>query len=222
MIKLQSLLFILFFLSASLLKGQDVNQILLENRWSVYDNFAIIDFFPDGQAELEYAYCSYCKTNKDTVAWELLDKMLLIGEDTLKIHSASSNEIKTNQYSQLFIFKNIEKLKETKLNKVEIQQFLVTDKPLNIKVKSPQFNNSIKQPIQFAENGKMWLDNPKFKGQWAIKSFYGDLFLIYLHRKAVNRKFPLLKVKELKKGKFVGQPIPSVKNGCPFVLVISE
>ncbi len=222
MIKLQSLLFILFFLSASILKGQNINRILLENRWSAFDNFAIIDFFENGQAQLEYAYCSYCNTTKDTVNWQLSEKILIIGEDSLTIKSATTNEIKTAQYKSEFVFKNVKRLKETKLKKSEVQSFLMTDTPLNIKVKSSKFDNSIKQRIKFHNNGKMWLDDPKYKGQWALKSFYGDLFLIYLHRKAVNRKFPLLKIKELKKGEFIGQPIPSIKYGAPFVLVISK
>ncbi len=222
MIKLQSLLFILFFSSASLLNGQNINRILIENRWSAYDNFAVIDFFENGQAQLEYAYCSYCKTTKDTFNWNLSDKLLVIGEDSLTIKSATKNEIKTAQYKNQFVFQNVKKLKETKLKKSAVESFLTTDTPLTIKVKSNKFDNSLKQPIKFNSNGKMWLDDPKYKGQWALKSFYGELFLIYLHRKTVNRKFPLLKIKALKQGELIGQPIPSIKNGAPFMLVISN
>jgi len=222
MIKLQTLLFFLFFFQISFINAQNINQKLVENRWSIYENFAIIDFFENGLAELEYAYCSHCNTNKDTVSWSLSDKILVIGEDTLAIKLFSNNEITTSQYNQLFLFKNVNKLKETKLKKELIQQFLVSEAPMNISVKSLKFDNGQKQSIQFYNNGKMWLDDPKYKGQWAVKSFYGDLFLIYLHRKAVNRQFPLLKVKSLKKGKFIGQPIPSIKQGSPFVLEISK
>jgi len=222
MIKLQSLLFILFFFCTSLLKGQDVNRILLENRWSAYDNFAIIDFFANGQAEMEFAYCSFCKTNKDTVNWNLLDKKLIIGEDSLVIVTASKNEIKTIQFAQSFIFKNVKRLKKSKFTKSEVKQVLMVDTPLGLMVKSKKFDNDSRQSIKFNADGKMWIDDPKIKGQWAIKSFYGDLFLIYLHRKTVNRKFPLLKVKSLKNGKFIGQPIPSLRQGTPFVLEIAK
>ena len=218
MIKVQSLLFILFFFCASLLKGQDVNQILLENRWSAYDNFAIIDFFENGQAELEYAYCSYCKTNTDTVDWKVQDKLLVIGEDTLTIKSASANEITTNQP---FSLKNVNKLKKGKLKKEIVQKFLVAYAPLKLKTEQ-KGSDKVTQLIKFDENGRMWLDDPKYKGQWALKSFYGELFLIYVHRNSVNREFPLLKIKSLKKGKLIGQPIPSASKGVPFVLEISN
>jgi len=222
MIKVQSLLFILFLMSVSLLQAQDINRILLENRWSAYDNFAIIDFFADAQAEIEYAYCSFCTTNKDTVNWNLSEKTLVIGADSLEIKSATNSEIKTLQYNEPFVFKNVKRLKETKLKKTEVQKFLVVDQQLGIKKKNKNFENATQQPIKFNANGKMWIEDPKIKGQWALKSFYGDLFLIYLHRKAVNRNFPLLKIISLKKGKFIGQPIPSLKQGTPFVLEISK
>lgn len=223
MIKVQSLLFILFCSSISLLHGQDVNQTLLENRWSAYDNFVIFDFFANGQVELEYAYCSHCKTNKDTLNWNLSNEILVVGEDSLVIKSATKNEIKTFQYKQAFLLKNVNKLKESKLKKTAISQFLITDTPLKSKLKSTKFDlNTKEESIQFNINGKMWIEDAKYKGQWALKSFYGDLFLIYLHRKAINRKFPLLKIISLKKGKFIGQPIPSIRQGAPFVLEISN
>lgn len=217
MIKVQSLLFILFFFSAFLLKGQNVEQLLVENRWSAFDNFAIIDFFENGQAEIEYAYCSYCKTNKDTLNWHIADKLLILEEDSLTIQSASNNEINT---IQSFTLKNVKKLKKTKLKKEVVQKFLVGEKPLNVNIESKTSDKQASQLIQFDDNGKMWIDDPKYKGQWALKSFYGNLFLIYLHRNSVNRKFPLIKVTSLKKGKLVGQPIPSITAGVPFILEI--
>ena len=221
MIKVQSILFILFLFSVTLVKGQDINKLLVENRWSAYDNFAVINFFNDNLAEIEYAYCSYCQTNKDTLNWHLSDKILVIGEDSLVIKSASRTEISTFQNAQSFLLKNVTKLKPTKLKKNDVQQYLMTDTPLYIKVNSKKFDNAnMKQPVKFNTNGKMWLDDPKYRGQWAIKSFYGDLFLVYLHRMAVNRNFPLLKINSLKKNKMIVQPIPSIKRGAPFVVEI--
>jgi len=219
MIKVHSLLFILFFFSSSLLKGQGVNQLLLENRWSAYDNFAVIDFFENGQAELEYAYCSYCKTNTDTVNWKLLGNVLLIGEDSLTIVATSIEEIKTNQS---FSLKNINQLKKSKLKKDIIKKFLVGYAPLKLKTENTASDSRARLLIKFDENGRMWLDNPKYKGQWALKSFYGDLFLIYLHRNSINRRFPLLKIKSLKKGRLIGQSIPCDEAGAPFTLEISN
>ncbi|GEM_PF-6746409 len=212
--------FILCFLLFSNLTAQNIDKILVENRWSAYDNFAMVDFQENGKAIIEYAYCSYCKGNIDTLNWQLNDRLLQLGEDTLKITSASNNEIVTQQYGHQFNFKNIKKIKATKLKKEAIINHLVTDIPLSITANNPKSSNGELQDIQFKSNGKMWIENPKFRGQWAIKSFYSQYFLIYINRYSVNRDFPLLHIKSLKKGKLIAQSIPSITKGAPIVLAI--
>ncbi len=212
--------FILCFLLFSNLNAQNIDKILVENRWSAYDNFAMVDFQENGKAIIEYAYCSYCKGNIDTLNWQLNDRLLQLGEDTLKITSASNNEIVTQQYGHQFNFKNIKKIKATKLKKEAIINHLVTDIPLSITANNPKSSNGELQDIQFKSNGKMWIENPKFRGQWAIKSFYSQYFLIYINRYSVNRDFPLLHIKSLKKGKLIAQSIPSITKGNPIVLAI--
>lgn len=218
--KATSFLFILCFLFFSKLNAQKINKILVENRWSAYDNFAMVDFQEDGKAIIEYAYCSYCKGNMDTLDWQLNGRLLKLGADSLKITSATNNEVQTEQYGHRFNFKNIKKIKASKLKKVDIINHLVTDIPLSIKVSSIKFSNSEPHDIQFKSNGKMWIEDPKYRGQWAIKSFYSQYFLIYINRYTLNRDFPLLWVKSLKKGKLIGQPIPSITKGSPFILEI--
>jgi len=219
MSKATSFLFILCLLFFSNLNAQKISKILIENQWCAFDNFAVIDFQENGKAIIEYAYCSYCKANIDTVDWQLNDRLLKFGADSLTIINATTNEIATKQYGNQFNFKNIKKIKASKLKKEAIINHLVTDIPLSIKVSS-KLNNSKAQDIQFSSNGKMWVDNPKFRGQWAIKSFYDQYFLIYINRYTVNRNFPVLLIKSLKKGKLIGQPIPSISKGAPFVLEI--
>lgn len=212
--------FILCFLFLSNLNAQNINKILVENRWSAYDNFAMVDFQENGKAIVEYAYCSYCKGNMDTLTWQLTDQLLQLGEDSLKITSASNNEIVTQQNGRAFNFKNSKKIKATKLKKEDIINHLVTDIPLSIKVISTKFSNGKVQDIQFKSNGKMWIETPKFRGQWAIKSFYNQYFLIYINRYTINRDFPLLHLKSLKKGKLIAQSIPSIAKEAPIVLEI--
>lgn len=222
MIKATQLIFFIIIFSITSMFGQNIPKLLIEVEWSAYDNFAHINFQENKTAIIEYAYCSYCSDNRDTLEWSLADKTLILGKDSLLIQSASKTEILTFQYSQKFLFTAAKKLKPSKLKKEVIQQFLLRDTPLIIKVNSHEFNNGIAKDIQFNEKNKMWIGEPKHRGQWTIKSFYGSLFLIYINRFAVNREFPLLKLKSLKKGKLIGQPIPSIKTGSPFVLEISE
>lgn len=221
MIKANPFLFLLCLLFFSNLNAQDTEKILVDNQWSAYDGFAIVDFQENGKALLEYAYCSYCKGNVDTLDWQLSGQLLKLGEDSLNVKSATKNEVITEQYGHQFKFKNIKKIKASKLQKDELINYLVTDIPLSIKVNSIKFSNAQAQDLQFKSNGKMWIENPKYRGQWALKSFYGQYFLIYINRFTVNRDFPLLHIKSLKKGKLMGQPIPSIKQGSPFVLEIS-
>lgn len=220
MIKANSFLFILCCLLFSNLNAQNIEKILTNNQWVAYDHFAVINFQENKEAIIEYAYCSYCKGNVDTLNWELQNQLLKFGSDSLKIISATKNEIITEQYGHQFSFKNLKKVKGTKLNKEDILSFLVTDIPLTIKVNNGSFSNSKSQDVQFKSNGKMWIENPKYRGQWALKSFYNQFFLIYINRFAVNRDFPLLHIKSLKKGKLIGQPKPSIKSGNLFVLEI--
>lgn len=222
MIKATQLLLFIIIFSITSMFGQNIPKLLIETDWSAYDNFAHVNFQDKGKAIIEYAYCSYCSDNRDTVEWSLVGKELLLGKDSLLIQSASKTEIVTSQYSQRFVFKAAKKVKATKLKKEEIQQFLIRDTPLIIRVNSHEFNNGIAKDVQFNEKNKMWLGEPKHRGQWTIKSFYGSLFLIYINRFAVNRDFPLLKLNSFKNGKLIGQPIPSIKIGSPFVLEISE
>ena len=222
MIKANPFLLILFLFHFSTLSAQNIKKILVKNQWSAYDDFAIIDFQEDGHAVLEYAYCSYCKSNLDTLDWKIVDKLLVLGVDSLNIKTGNSNQIITKQYGNQFIFKNATKIKTSKLKKEAIINHLVSETPLSIKINSTNFNNNKTQLVQFKSNGKMWLDDAKYQGQWAIKSFYGQLFLIYINRFSVNRDFPLLKIKRLKKGKLIGQPIPSIRKGSPFYLEISK
>lgn len=222
MIQTKHFIFLFFLFSISSLSAQNITKLLIENKWSAYDNFAIIDFQTNGKAVLEYAYCSYCSGNRDTIDWTLDKKILTLGTDSLLIKSASSSSISTFQYGQEFIFKAQKKLKPDKLKKENIINFLMQDTPLSVKIKSDKFKNSNAQLIQFKENNQMWIDDSKNRGQWAIKSFYGSTFLIYINRFSVNRNFPLLKIKSLKKGKLIGQPIPSITKGSPFELEISS
>lgn len=222
MIKANPFLFILFLFFFSTSNAQNINKILEEHQWSAYDNFAIIDFQEDGRAVLEYAYCSYCKGNMDTLDWSVTNKLLLLGGDSLKIKTGNALQIVTEQYGNQFIFKNADKVKASKLEKEQIINHLVSETPLSIKVVSTKFKTNKTQPVQFKTNGKMWLEESKYRGQWAIKSFYGQQFLIYINRFSVNRDFPLLKIKSLKKGILIGQPIPSIKKGAPFLLEISK
>lgn len=218
MTKVHQLFIIIFFGYFPALHGQHINEILTKYQWSAYDNFAVIDFMENGKAEIEYAYCTYCQGNKETLDWTLADKLLIIGKDSLTIQSASKNEIKTFQQHQLFTLKNVAKLKATKLRKAAIKDFLVSKKQLKMRTKEA----TLPKAVDFTENGKMWLDKPEYRGQWALKSFYGDLFLIYIHRNTVNRDFPLLKIQSLKKGKLVGQSIPSMLTGEGAVLEIEQ
>ncbi len=220
MIKLHQLLLIIFLGCFSNLNGQNIEEILIKNRWSTYDNFAVVDFLADGKAEMQYAYCTYCQGNKETLEWELSGKTLRLGEDTLQIVTANNEEVITNQNGQQFAFKNIKKLKKTKLKKEAIQQFLVSKTQLNFENKTA--TETTKQKVQFTANGKMWLDQPKFRGQWAVKSFFGDLFLIYIHRNTVNRNYPLVKINSYKKGKLTAQSIPSIKQGQPVQIEIRK
>lgn len=222
MIKANPILFILFLFNLSTLNAQNISKILVDNQWFAYDNFAIVDFQEDGKAVFEYAYCSYCKGNIDTLDWKLTDQLFMLGGDSLSIKTANSSEIITEQYGNSFIFKNIKKIKASKLKKEAIINHLVGEKPLSIKVNSTKFKSDKVQTVQFKSNGKMWLEDPKYRGQWAVKTFYGQHFLIYINRFSVNRDFPLLKIKSLKKGKLIGQPIPSITKGSPFVLEISK
>ena len=221
MIKVNPFLFLLCLLFFSNLNAQDIEKTLVANQWSTYDGFAVVDFQENGKALLEYAYCSYCKGNVDTLDWQLSGQLLILGADSLTIKSATSNEVITQQYGHPFNFKNIKKVKASKLKKEALINHLVTDIPLSIKENNPKLSNNQTQDIQFKSNGKMWVENSKYRGQWAIKSFYGQYFLIYINRFTVNRNFPLLRIKSLKKGKLVGQPIPSIRQGTPFVLEIS-
>lgn len=220
MIKLHQLLFILFFSIFSNLNGQNTSEVLTKNRWSSYDNFAVIDFLENGKAEIQYAYCTYCQGNKETLDWELQGKMLKLGTDTLQIDQVSNEEITTKQNNQLFTFKNVKKLKKSKLKKQTIQQFLLSKQQLNFN--SQKAATSSKMKVQFNANGKMWLERPKYKGQWALKSFFGDLFLIYIHRNTVNRNYPLLKIDSYKKGKLVAHSIPNIKGAQPVRVEIKK
>ena len=214
--KVSSFLFILCLLSFSQLNAQKIDKILIKNQWAAYDNFAVVDFQENGKAIIEYAYCSYCKGNMDTLDWQLNDRLLTLGTDNLNIISATNNEVQTEQYGHSFNFLNIKKIKTSKIKKEDIINHLVTDIPLSIKANS----DNTTQDIQFKSNGKMWIDHPKYRGQWAIKSFYDQYFLIYINRFTVNRNFPLLHIKSLKKGKLIGQSIPSITKGAPLVLEI--
>lgn len=220
MIKAHQFLFFVFILGFSSLNAQNSRDILIANKWSAYDDFAIIDFEEDGNAVVEYVYCSYCKGNRDTVDWRLKDNLLLLGKDSLNLTSINAKSIQSTQYGHQFELKNINQLKEKDLKKEAVKAFLITDTPLSVKVVSNKFDNSTPKSIQFYASGKMWLDKTTHRGQWALKSFYGQLFLIYLNRNAVNRNFPALKLTSLKKGKLIGQPIPSITIGRPFVLEI--
>lgn len=222
MIKVNPFLFIFCLLFFSNLNAQNIEKTLVDNQWSAYDGFAVVDFQENGKVLLEYAYCSYCKGNVDTLDWQLSGQLLILGEDSLKIKSTTKNEVITQQYGHSFNFKNIKKIKASKLKKEALMNHLVTDIPLSIKVNSTKFSNSNTQDIQFKSNGKMWIENPKYRGQWAIKSFYGQYFLVYINRYTVNRDFPLLRIKSLKKGTLVGVPIPSITKGAPFFLEISN
>ncbi len=221
MIKVNSCLFLPFFFFSFNLNAQNIEKILIDNQWTAFDNFAVIDFKENGKAVIEYAYCSYCQGNMDTLDWKLQNRLLILGVDSLKITTASNNEVMTQQYGHRFYFKNLKKIKASKLKKADIMNHLVTDIPLTIKVNTGQFNNSKNhQDVLFKANGRMWIEDPKYRGQWAIKSFYNQFFLVYINRFAVNRDFPLLSIKSLKKGKLIGQPIPSITKGTPFVLEI--
>lgn len=222
MIKVHQFFVMLFLCCFSNSYGQNIKEILTKNQWSAYDNFAVIQFLENGKAEIEYAYCTYCQGNKEIVDWTLRDKILTMGKDSLNIQTANKNEIKTSQYNQIFTLTQLSKIKATKLKKEDILSFLVSNEQLNITVKSIKFDNNSKQPVQFQKNGKMWLDSPNYRGQWALKYFYGNLFLVYIHRNTINRDFPLLKIKSLKKGKLIGQPIPSITKGAPFFLEFSN
>ena len=218
--KVSFFLLILFLSLFSNLNAQKIEKILIKNQWAAFDNFAVIDFKESGKAIIEYAYCSYCEGNIDTLDWQLNNRLLTLGSDSLNIKNANNNIIVTEQYGHSFSFKNIKKVKASKLKKVDIINHLVTDIPLSIRVSSTQFTNDKTQDIQFKANGKMWIENPKYRGQWAIKSFYNQYFLIYINRYTVNRDFPLLCIKSIDKGKLIGQPIPSIRKGRPFVLEI--
>jgi len=218
--KVSSFLFILCLLSFSQLNAQRIDKILIKNQWSAYDNFAVVDFQENGKAIIEYAYCSYCKGNIDTLDWQLNNRLLILGTDSLNIKNATNNEIQTEQYGHYFNFFNIKKIKASNIKKEDIINHLITDIPLTVRVSSLKFSNQNTQEIQFKPNGKMWIDNPKYRGQWAIKSFYNQYFLIYINRFTINRNFPLIHIKSLKKGKLIGQPIPSITKGTPFVLEI--
>ena len=216
MIKANPFYFILCLLSFSNLNAQNIEKTLVDNQWSAYDGFAVVDFQGNGKALLEYAYCSYCKGNVDTLDWQLSEQLLILGADSLSIISATNNDITTQQYGHSFNLKNIKKVKSSKLKKEALISHLVRDKPLSIK------GNNQTQNIQFKSNGKMWIENPKYRGQWAIKSFYGQYFLIYINRFTVDRNFPLLRIKSLKKSKLIGLPIPSIRMGASSVLEISN
>jgi len=222
MIKANPFLFILFLFIFSTSYAQNISKILVQHQWSAYDDFAIIDFQENGRAVLEYAYCSSCKGNLDTIDWKITGQLFVLGADSLNIKSGNSNQIITEQYGNQFIFKNASKVKASKLKKEKIVNHLVAETSLSIKVISTKFKNNKTQPVQFKANGKMWLEESKYRGQWTIKSFYGQQFLIYINRFSVNRDFPLLKIKSLKKGKLIGQPIPSITKGTPFFLEISK
>ncbi len=222
MIKANPFLFLIFLLLFSNLNAQDIEKTLVDNQWSAYDGFAVIDFQENGKALLEYAYCSYCKENIDTLDWQLKGQLLILGEDSLNIKNVTNNDIMTQQYGHTFNFKNIKKIKASKLDKERLINYLVTDIPLSLKADNSEYNNGETQDLQFKSNGKMWIENPKYRGQWTIKSFYGQYFLIYINRYTINRNFPLVRIKSLKKGKVIGHLIPSIRQGAPFVLEISE
>ena len=216
----KSLLFFIgvFFSFNSPIVAQDFPKILMKHKWSSYDNFAVMDFQKDQKVIIEYAYCTYCRHNMETLEWKYENNILVIGKDSLFIQSVENSSIRMQQNGQEFMLKKLEKVKPSKINREAVQKFLVSEKPLRLINK--KMVDSIPKSIQFNANGKMWLEMPKYRGQWALKSFYGQLFLIYINRHAIDRNFPLLKIKKFKKGKLTGQPIPSITNGQPFELEI--
>jgi len=220
MIKVHQLLFILFLGCFSNLNGQNISETLTKNRWSTYNNFAVIDFSESGKAEIQYAYCTYCQGNKETLEWEVQGKMLKLGSDTLLIEQATDTEISATQNNQLFTFKNIKQLKKSKLKKETIHQFLVSKSQLSFDRNKEGID--ARQIVQFTSDGKMWLGQPKFRGQWALKSFFGDLFLVYVHRNTVNRNYPLIKITSYKKGRLVAHSIPSFKGSQAIQIEISK
>ncbi len=213
-------LILLLLLPFTFLNGQNIEKLLVEKKWSAYDNFVIIDFQKGGKAVLEYAYCTYCRGNKDTLDWSVKKKLLLLGGDSLLIKNHSSKTIITHQYQRKFALTALEKIKPSEFIKEDITRFLTSSDSMFIKVKSTNFDNSKKKAIHFNTNGKMWMGNSKYRGQWALKYFYGSLFLIYVNRYAVNKDFPLIKILEFNENKLTGLPIPSIKRGSPFMIEI--
>ena len=216
----QTLILVLLFLPFTFLSGQKIEKLLMEKKWSAYDNFAMIDFQEGGKAIFEYAYCTYCKDNRDTLDWSVKKDMIIIGSDTLVVKSQSSRAITTYQYQQKFTLTAIDRLEPSALNKDEITDFLTSNDTMFIKVKSVHFDNSKLKAIHFEKKGQMWIGESEFRGQWALKYFYGNIFLIYINRYALNKDFPLLKILEFNNKKLSALPIPSLKRGSPFVVEI--
>ncbi|MEM6320881.1 MAG: hypothetical protein AAF960_24660, partial [Bacteroidota bacterium] len=218
-----TLLFYLFSLwQSTILLSQNTTELLTQNSWSIYENFGVITFHKTGMATVEYAYCSACKGNKEEKKWSVTSNLLILGEDSLKILSANKSKVLITQNDTNFELKNVAKLKASKLTKASVIQHFTQANPLQITLQPQHQENATTLAIQFQKNERMWMDSDQFKGQWALKSFFGDLFLVFINRHSVNRDFPLIKLNSLKKGVLAGQSIRTSKYPETIFIEISK